>query len=222
MQSEINVEALDLFQADNQVRQQRLGTCAYVLRGFALPYVAELMSAIAGIEKASPFRNMVTPGGFTMSVALTNCGALGWTTDTRGYRYTRIDPDSGTPWPAMPTAFTRLAKEAAMAAGFADFLPDACLINRYLPGARLSLHQDRNERDYEAPIVSVSLGMRATFLFGGHSRSDSTAKVSLRHGDVAVWGGADRLRYHGVLPLKDEPHPLLGSVRINLTFRKAG
>lgn len=201
---------------------QRLGPAALVLRGFAMPYVRELMPAIEAIEAISPFRHMVTPGGFTMSVALTNCGALGWTTDRRGYRYTGIDPDTGRRWPAMPEVFARLAAEAAQAAGFEGFEPDACLVNRYAPGARLSLHQDRNERDYAAPIVSVSLGMRATFLFGGHARTDPTVKVPLHHGDVVVWGGVDRLRYHGVLALKDEPHALLGSQRINFTFRKAG
>jgi alkylated DNA repair protein (DNA oxidative demethylase) len=193
-----------------------------VLRGFALPHVGELLPAVAGIECAAPFRHMVTPGGFTMSVALTNCGALGWTTDRRGYRYTAVDPDSGKPWPAMPEVFARLASEAATAAGFDGFAPDACLLNRYTAGARLSLHQDKNERDFKAPIVSVSLGMRATFLFGGHRRTDATRKVSLQHGDVVVWGGVDRLRYHGVMPLDGEPHALLGGQRINLTFRKAG
>ncbi|MDE2366052.1 MAG: DNA oxidative demethylase AlkB [Betaproteobacteria bacterium] len=212
------METLELFGTSSQ--HQRLGPSAFVLRGFALPYVGELIPAIANIEAVSPFRHMVTPGGCTMSVALTNCGALGWTTDKRGYRYTAIDPESGKRWPAMPDVLARLAGEAATAAGFAGFEPDACLVNRYLPGARLSLHQDKNEWDYGAPIVSVSLGMTATFLFGGHARSDQTAKVPLHHGDVAVWGGVDRLRYHGVMPLKDEPHPLLGSRRINFTFRK--
>ncbi|ABF10639.1 alkylated DNA repair protein alk (plasmid) [Cupriavidus metallidurans CH34] len=192
-----------------------------VLRGFALPYVPDLMPAIAGIETTSPFRHMVTPGGFTMSVALTNCGALGWTTDRRGYRYTTVDPDTGKPWPVMPEVFFRLANEAAAEAGFDDFEPDACLLNRYLPGSRLALHQDKNEQAYETPIVSVSLGMRATFLFGGHARTAPTIKVPLHHGDVVVWGGADRLRYHGVMPIKDAPHALLGSQRINFTFRKA-
>jgi len=187
-----------------------------------LPWVDALLPALAGIAAAAPPRHMVTPGGFTMSVALTNCGALGWTSDRRGYRYSATDPGSGQPWPAMPEAFARLAREAAMAAGFAGFAPDACLVNRYQPGARLSLHQDRDERDYGAPIVSVSLGMCATFLFGGHARTDPTVKVPLSHGDVVAWGGPDRLRYHGVMPLKDEPHPLLGCQRINLTFRKAG
>ena len=214
------METLELF--ETMAQNQRLGPAAMLLRGFALPYVQELMPAIAVIDATAPFRHMVMPGGFTMSVALTNCGALGWTTDRRGYRYTGIDPDTGKPWPAMPQVFSQLASEAAKAAGFEDFEPDACLVNRYLPDSRLSLHQDKNERDYEAPNVSVSLGMRATFLFGGHARTDSTIKIPLHHGDVMVWGGIDRLRYHGVMPLKDEPHALLGSQRINFTFRKAG
>jgi alkylated DNA repair protein (DNA oxidative demethylase) len=201
---------------------QPIGPRACVLRGFALPYVHDLLSSLAAIEQASPFRHMLTPVGYAMSVAMTNCGALGWTTDRRGYRYTTDDPETGQRWPAMPATFGRLAHEAAKAAGFADFSPDACLINRYLPGARLTLHQDKNERDYGAPIVSVSLGMTATFLFGGFRRSGGTAKVPLRHGDVAVWGEQDRLRYHGVMPLKGGPHPSLGSQRINFTFRKAG
>ena len=213
---------LDLFHSPDQHTIDVLGPRASVLRGFALPFVEQLLSAITSLEQASPFRRMVTPGGFTMSVALTNCGALGWTTDRRGYRYTGIDPDNNRPWPAMPDVFMRLATEAAHAAGFEDFRPDACLVNRYTPGARLSLHQDKNERDFDAPIVSVSLGMTAIFLFGGRQRTDKTAKVPLGHGDVVVWGAQDRLRYHGVMPLKDEPHPLLGSQRINLTFRKAG
>lgn len=213
---------LELFDTPAQDPCQRLGAAAMVLRGFALPGVPELVQAIAAIEAASPFRHMVTPGGFTMSVALTNCGALGWTTDRHGYRYTAVDPDTGQAWPTMPEVFSQLAKEAAAAAGFDGFNADACLVNRYLPGARLSLHQDKNERDYGAPIVSVSLGMRATFLFGGLARTDPTVKVPLHHGDVVVWGGADRLRYHGVMPLKDEPHALLGHQRLNLTFRRAG
>ena len=165
---------------------------------------------------------MVTPGGFTMSVGLTNCGALGWTTDRRGYRYTSADPMTGRPWPAMPSAFMELACAAALAAGFPGYEPDACLVNRYVPGARVTLHQDKNERDFDAPIVSVSLGMTATFLFGGLKRADPTAKIPLHHGDIAVWGGEDRLRFHGVKPLKEEAHSLLGHERINLSFRKAG
>lgn len=165
---------------------------------------------------------MVTPGGFEMSVALTNCGALGWTSDRRGYRYAARDPQTGQPWPPLPDCFLRLARDAAAAAGFPGFTPDACLINRYVPGARLSLHQDKDERDYGALIVSVSLGMPAVFLWGGHRRTDKTQRVPLFHGDVVVWGGPDRLRYHGVLPLKEAAHPLLGAQRINLTLRRAG
>ncbi len=216
---------LDLFEPPPpRPREARepIGPGAFVLPGFALPFAAELLPAIEAIAERSPFRHLVTPGGFTMSVALTNCGALGWTSDRRGYRYSATDPDTGQPWPAMPASFTRLAREAAAAAGFDGFAPDACLVNRYLPGTRLSLHQDKDEHDYGAPIVSVSLGMPAVFLFGGHQRADKTVRIPLAHGDVVVWGGEDRLRYHGVLPLKDAPHALLGGQRINLTFRKAG
>jgi alkylated DNA repair protein (DNA oxidative demethylase) len=164
---------------------------------------------------------MVTPGGFRMSVAMTNCGAVGWVTDRSGYRYSPVDPESGSPWPAMPGPFRRLAHDAAAQARFGTFEPDACLINRYEPGAKLSLHQDKDERDYGAPIVSVSLGLPATFLFGGLSRRDPQMKIPLAHGDVVVWGGRARLAYHGVSPLKAGHHPTLGACRINLTFRKA-
>ncbi len=165
---------------------------------------------------------MVTPGGFTMSAALSSCGELGWTTDTRGYRYSPLDPRSQQPWPALPDALRELAVLAAADAGFNDFAPDACLINRYVPGAKMSLHQDKNERDYSAPVVSVSLGLPAVFLFGGHARSDKPQKISLFHGDVVVWGGVDRLRFHGVMPIKEGVHPRMGRQRINLTLRTAG
>lgn len=212
----------DLFASPGPPAPLRIGPGACVLPGFALPHVAGLLARIERIGQAAPLRQMVTPGGFTMSVAMTNCGALGWVTDRKGYRYTAQDPGTGRPWPAMPAVFTQLAAEAAAAAGFAGFTPDACLINRYVPGARLTLHQDRNERDFAAPIVSVSLGMDATFLFGNVERAGRVRRIALRHGDVVVWGGEDRLRFHGVAPLKDAPHALLGSQRINLTFRKAG
>lgn len=213
---------LDLFDDPPREAREPLGPGAFVLPGFALPFADELLSAVKAVAQDAPFRHLVTPGGFTMSVALTNCGALGWTSDRRGYRYSPTDPDTGKPWPAMPESFARLAREAASAAGFDGFAPDACLVNRYEPGARLSLHQDKDEHDYGAPIVSVSLGMPAVFLFGGHERAGKAVRIPLKHGDVVVWGGEDRLRYHGVLPLKDQPHPALGSLRINLTFRKAG
>lgn len=184
------------------------------------PYVNALLSAIDGIRAQAPFRHMTTPGGLAMSVALTNCGPLGWVSDRLGYRYSPLDPNSTRPWPPMPQAFQHLARESAADAGFEGFEPDACLVNHYVPGSRLSLHQDKDELDLEAPIVSVSLGMSAIFLFGGCTRRDKVTRVGLYHGDVVVWGGVDRLRYHGVKPLEDQPHPLLGSQRINLTFRK--
>lgn len=213
----------DLFaDADAQpARTEQIGEQAFVLRGFALPWVTRLLPALAEVL-AAPFRNMLTPGGFTMSVGLSSCGSLGWTTDRSGYRYTPFDPVSGLPWPAMPGAFRELARLAASEAGFPGFQPDACLINRYLPGAKMSLHQDKNERSYEWPVVSVSLGLPAIFLFGGLERSARSQRVSLFHGDVVVWGGVDRLRYHGVLPLKDGLHPELGAQRINFTLRMAG
>ncbi len=212
----------DLFPADLTPRREAIGEQAFVLRGFALPHADELIARVAELHRLAPFRQMVTPGGFTMSVAMTNCGRLGWTTDRRGYRYSERDPASGQLWPAMPELFLTLAREAAAQAGFGEFAPDACLVNRYRPGSRLSLHQDKNELDYNAPIVSVSLGIPATFLFGGHERSDKASRIPLHHGDVTVWGGQDRLRYHGVLPVKSDPHPLVGDERINFTFRKAG
>jgi alkylated DNA repair protein (DNA oxidative demethylase) len=211
----------DLF-ADFSSGRELIGQRAWVLRGFALPAAATLLAAVDEIQRAAPFRHMVTPGGFKMSVALTSCGPLGWTTDRRGYRYTPDDPETGQPWPRMPQTFAALARVAASEIGFDDFVPDACLMNRYLPGSKMSLHQDKDERDFTAPIVSVSLGMSAIFLFGGHERAQRATRIPLHHGDVVVWGGADRLRYHGILRLDGEPHPLLGEQRINLTFRKAG
>ncbi|MBC8131464.1 MAG: DNA oxidative demethylase AlkB [Deltaproteobacteria bacterium] len=201
---------------------QPLGPGAAVLRGFATGDEQALLGDLAVVVDASPFRHMITPGGFRMSVAMTNCGPLGWVSDVTGYRYTAADPDSGRPWPAMPESFRRLATRAGARAGFGAFVPDACLVNRYEPGTRLTLHQDKNERDFAAPIVSVSLGIPAVFLFGGGTRSERPVRVPLVHGDVVVWGGPARLRYHGVLPLKENSHTLLGGHRINLTFRKAG
>jgi DNA oxidative demethylase len=201
---------------------ESLETGAAILRGFALPRGAELLAALHSVSAQSPFRHMVTPGGFRMSVAMTNCGALGWVTDRKGYRYDAVDPETQRPWPPMPQCFLELATGAAQKAGFASFVPDACLINRYQPGARLSLHQDKDERDFSQPIVSASLGLPAVFLYGGEERTDKTRRVAVVHGDVVVWGGPARLRYHGVMPLKDGIHPSLGAYRFNLTFRKAG
>ena len=206
---------------DPEERLERLGEGAVVLRGYALDQAPALVAAVTEIAAAAPFRNMITPGGFRMSVAMTNCGRAGWITDRKGYRYETVDPMTGRTWPPMPLLFSPLAAAAAEAAGFAGFEPDACLINRYEPGTRLSLHRDENERDLNAPIVSVSLGLPATFLFGGKSRSDRPRRIELVSGDVVVWGGPDRLAYHGVAPLAEGDDPLTGQCRINLTFRKA-
>lgn len=214
---------LDLFPPqDITLPDVQLGPRAIVLRGFALPDVDALLPALGAVVAAAPFRHMMTPGGLKISVPVTNCGTLGWTSDRRGYRYSRVDPQTGKPWPALPAPFLALARRAANAAGFPDVQPDACLINRYEPGLRLSLHQDKNERDFDFPIISVSLGIPAIFLFGGLQRSDRTQRVPLQHGDVAVWGGPDRLRYHGIAPLKAAEHPVMGALRLNLTFRCAG
>jgi DNA oxidative demethylase len=195
---------------------------AAVLRGFALPAMPDLLTALDAVIASAPLRHMITPGGFRMSVAMTNCGALGWVSDRRGYRYSAIDPLSGTPWPAMSRAFRDLAQAAAGQVGFPRFAPDACLVNRYEPGARLTLHQDKDERDFAQPIVSVSIGLPASFQFGGLKRSAPARRVPLRHGDVVVWGGAARLHHHGVLPLRAGMHEVTGAARINLTFRRAG
>ena len=191
------------------------------LRGFVRGQVEPLVQAIERIAAMSPFRNMVTPGGFIMSVAMTNCGQVGWVTDRRGYRYTATDPLSEKPWPAMPTLFTEFAARAAAVAGFADFAPDACLVNRYEPGARMSLHQDKDERDFSQPIVSISLGLPATFLFGGLKRSDRPKRLKLESGDVVVWGGPARRVFHGIDPLPTGVDPLTGGCRYNLTLRRA-
>ncbi|MGJ4949277.1 DNA oxidative demethylase AlkB [Bradyrhizobium sp. HKCCYLS20291] len=201
--------------------REPLAPGAVLLRGFARSHETELLAAIETITAQAPFRRMITPGGHQMSVAMTNCGAFGWVTDRSGYRYDAVDPESGKTWPAMPSLFRQLAEQAAGAAGFAGFAPDACLINRYEPGAKMSLHQDRDERDLDEPIVSVSLGLPATFLFGGLKRSDKTQRHRLVHGDVVVWGGPARLAFHGVAPLADGEHARLGRRRINLTFRRA-
>jgi alkylated DNA repair protein (DNA oxidative demethylase) len=193
---------------------------AMLLRGFARPIQHDLLAAIEAITAQAPFRHLTTPGGYKMSVAMTNCGGFGWVSDRTGYRYDPNDPDSGKPWPEMPQVFGELAGRAAAQAGFADFHPEACLVNRYEPGARLSLHQDRDENNYDAPIVSVSLGLPATFLWGGVRRADKTVRHRLEHGDVVVWGGPSRLVFHGVAPLADGEHALLGRRRVNLTFRK--
>ena len=212
----------DLFEAvpDERPSREAMADGAVLLRGFARPFEAELLPALRAIVKQAPFRHLITPGGHRMSVAMTNCGSVGWVSDDTGYRYDAIDPVSKLPWPAMPTVLRRLAADAASDAGFNGFEPEACLINRYVPGAKLSLHQDKDELDFAAPIVSVSLGLPAIFLFGGLKRADKPARYRLEHGDVVVWGGPSRLFFHGVAPLADGEHAVMGRQRINLTFRK--
>jgi alkylated DNA repair protein (DNA oxidative demethylase) len=221
----ISVKAvpLDLFAETNitELKKVWLGSQALVLRGYALSDETVLHTALEKVIAQAPLRHMVTPGGFTMSVAMTNCGSYGWISDRSGYRYDPLDPLTGNPWPGMPESFLLLAENAATAAGFTEFNPDVCLVNCYEPGARLSLHQDRDEVDFNQPIVSVSLGVPAIFLFGGLRRKDKPMRVPLVHGDVVVWGGTDRLRYHGIMPPKENHHPVFGNQRINLTFRKA-
>lgn len=200
---------------------ERIGEGAALLPGAASEAAPALLTALQQVIAAAPWRHMVTPGGARMSVAMTNCGPVGWISDRRGYRYDGIDPDSGRPWPPMPEVLRELAVRTSATAGFPGFEPDACLVNRYAPGTRLSLHQDRNERDLLAPVVSVSLGLAAVFLFGGLRRTDPAQRIALVHGDVVVWGGRQRLAFHGVTPLADGEHALTGRCRINLTFRKA-
>ncbi|MBB4364790.1 alkylated DNA repair protein (DNA oxidative demethylase) [Bradyrhizobium sp. CIR18] len=212
----------DLFDsvAEAQPSREEIADGAVLLRGFVKPIETELIAAVRAIVAQSPFRRMTTPGGHLMSVAMTNCGERGWITDHTGYRYDPIDPRTGAPWPEMPPVLRDLARHAAEQGGFQNFAPDACLVNRYEPGTRLSLHQDKDELDYSAPIVSVSLGLPATFLFGGLARADKSRRFRLVHGDVVVWGGPSRLAYHGVAPLAEAEHALLGRKRINLTFRR--
>jgi alkylated DNA repair protein (DNA oxidative demethylase) len=210
-----------LFDLDPQPpSREELEAGAVLLRGFAAAEAPQLLEKVARIAETAPFRHLITPGGYTMSVAMTNCGRVGWVSDRSGYRYDPTDPDTATPWPAMPAAFRDLAVRAAAEGGFDAYDPDACLINRYIAGAKLSLHQDRDEEDAWAPIVSVSLGLPAVFLWGGKRRADAVRRLRLESGDVVVWGGPARFVYHGVAPLKDGEHPLTGAARINLTFRK--
>ncbi len=211
---------MDLFEKTDE-QTLHIAEGAMLLRRFALTNEVHLLNDLRSIIAKSPLRHMVIAGGFTMSVAMTNCGKLGWVSDKKGYRYDALNPSTGEPWQAMPMSFMQLATQAAAVAGFANFVPDACLINQYQPAARMSLHQDKDEQDFTQPIVSVSLGCAATFLFGGLKRSDKPTKILLQHGDVVIWGGKSRLNYHGIMPLQANIHEAFGAFRFNLTFRKA-
>ena len=201
--------------------REQLDPGAFVLRAFAWDEAPALLDAIEVVAHSAPFRHMTVAHGLRMSVAMTNCGDAGWLSDRSGYRYDAIDPETNRPWPAIPDVFAHLAERAAGAGGFEGFAPDACLINRYEPSTRLTLHQDRDEQDFGAPIVSVSLGVPATFLWGGAARAFRPRRVRLDHGDVVVWGGPARLNFHGIDTLREGHHPLTGSARFNLTFRRA-
>ena len=203
-----------------QPSEEILSEGVTLLRAFCSDEAASLYKVIDAVADTAPFRQMVVPSGHTMSVAMTNTGALGWTTDRTGYRYRALDPLTGLPWPPMDSSLLSLARRAASAGGFPDFIPNSCLINRYSIGTRLSLHQDKDEKDYAHPIVSVSLGLPATFLLGTLRRSDTPRRIRVEHGDVLVWGGPARLIFHGVAPIATGSHPLTGPFRINLTFRR--
>lgn len=211
---------LDLF-SEEAPWAEPLAEGAVILRRRAREQAASLLMQVEEVAQQNPFQHRITPGGHRMSVAMTNCGDLGWSSDARGYQYTDEDNVTGRRWPPMPQAFRLLAQACAQEAGFHGFQPDACLINRYEPGARLSLHQDKDEKDLRQPIVSVSLGLPAVFQFGGFERGDAVQRVLLEHGDVVVWGGPSRLRFHGILPVKAGIHPQAGAFRYNLTFRRA-
>ena len=215
---------LDLFDASNNGESwtETITDDAVVLRQFVVNRSAELAEAIKAIEAKAPFRHMQTAGGFTMSAAITGCGDYGWISDRRGYRYSKIDPVTEQPWPDMPEVLKDIGKECALKAGYDNYDPDACLINRYASGSKMSLHQDKDEKDFTAPIVSLSLGVPATFLFGGPQRTDKTIKVPVMHGDVVIWGGSSRMFFHGVSAIKSAYHPFWGESRINITFRVAG
>ena len=221
MTTQLRLTDLDPIEQKKARQNRVLGAGVVLLKSFALESAGTLLGDIASVVADAPFRNMKTPNGQQMSVAMTNCGGFGWITDKRGYRYSSVDPETKKPWPQMSTALRELAESAAKEGGFSSFSPDACLINRYEPGARMALHQDKDEKDFKQPIVSVSLGLPATFLFGGEKRTDKTERILLTHGDVIVWGGKSRLRFHGVLPVADGEHEGVGRYRINLTFRRA-
>jgi len=211
----------DLFSATpgGETAREVLGEGAVLMRRWLAGRETDVMAAIEGVAARAPFRFLTTPGGHVMSVAMTGCGDLGWHSDRAGYRYVATDPVTARPWPAMPDLLRAIAADAAAAAGYAGFAPEACLINRYEPGARLSLHQDKDEGALDQPIVSLSLGVAATFLWGGADRATRPRRLRLESGDVVVWGGPTRLNYHGVAPLAQGWSALGGVFRFNVTFR---
>jgi DNA oxidative demethylase len=202
--------------------QTALAPGALLMRGFGRAGDVDILQAVESVIAQAPLRHLQTPGGYTMSIQTTRCGSMGWVSEPGGYRYAASNPGTQQPWPTMPPCLLDFAVRAATEAGYPDFVPDSCMINQYLPGTKLGLHQDRDERDLRAPVVSLSLGLPAIFLFGGLQRAGKTQRYRLAHGDVVVWGGPSRLAFHGVLPVAEGDHALLGRRRVNVTFRKVG
>lgn len=194
---------------------------AMVLRRFATPVVVALMEGVEAVVAQSPLRRLIVPNGRPMRIEMTNCGLVGWVNIDGRYRYSRVDPLTGRSWPGMPATFRRIAGAAASAAGYPDFQPAVCIINRYAVGADLQMHQDRDDTQDRQPVVSVSLGLPAIFHFGGQGRGEKPLTIPLDDGDVVVWGGASRMHRHGVAPVAPGVHPRTGAYRYNLTFRTA-
>ncbi len=216
---------MDLFDdlpLPSEDRHSMIAPGAVLLRGLGREGDVNILQAVESVIAQAPLRHLQTPGGYRMSVQTTRCGSMGWVSEPDGYRYAAQQPDTQQPWPAMPQCLMDFALRAALDAGYPDFVPDSCLINQYLPGTKMGLHQDRDERDLRAPVVSLSLGLPAVFLFGGLQRTGKTQRYRLAHGDVVVWGGPSRLAFHGVLPVAEGDHALLGRRRINVTFRRVG
>ena len=206
----------DLFSQTTTETQEILSDM-YILRSFTS--LASLIDEVKSVVQRAPLRYMQTPGGKKLNISMTNCGEYGWISESSGYRYTKHDPTSGQKWPNMPESFQLLAMQAARKCDFNGFKPNACLINHYKLGRNLTAHQDKNEPDLSQPIVSVSLGMSARFQIYGDSRNNKPLEIELYDGDVMVWGRSARLIYHGVKTNHSIPHPILGTHRINLTFR---
>jgi len=189
---------------------------AVLMRSLALPQDNEFFTAAEAIIAARPLHHTTTPSGLPMGVMVTDCG------DSRAFanRWDTANPERMRLWPPMPPLLRDFAIRCAVRSGFPQFRPDACHINRYQAGTKLGLHQDRHECDWTQPIVSLSFGLECIFLLGGLQRTDKPRRILLEHGDVIVWGGPSRMRFHGVQPLKPGHHPLTGPYRYNLTFRK--